>query len=243
MSVLIPFFIVLIFKPNLKKMKYFFMLFTSALLIFISGCAQSQDCVDNINKLPMYGKLNNIKKCKEQIEADNEFIADMDKQYKKRKDGAEYMVTRGWEYLRAQKLDMSMMRFNQAWMLDSLNYQTYWGFGNLLGMQKRFKESLPYFEMALKLNRNNVKLWQDASTSYGNIFFETKDIKYLNLAIDATKGAIKLDPKNPQLYSLLTAEYSYFMQKDSAQKYLKITDQLDPKAINPEVRNLLKSNK
>jgi tetratricopeptide (TPR) repeat protein len=221
-------------------MKYFFILLS--VLLITSGCAQSQDCVDNLNKLPMYGKLNKIKKCKEQIKYDNEFIADMDKQYKKREDGAEHMVTRGWEYVRAQKLDLAMMRFNQAWMLDSLNYQVYCGFGDLLGMQKKFKESLPYFEMALKLNPNDAKLWQDASTSYGNVFFETKDIKYLNSAINATKGAIKLQPKNPQLYSQLTAAYSYFMQKDSAQKYLKITDQLDPKAINPEVRNLLKSN-
>jgi len=38
----------------------------------------------------------------------------------------------------------------------------------------------------------------------------------------------------------LTVAYSYFNQKDSARKYLEITDRLDPKAVNPEVREMLK---
>jgi hypothetical protein len=99
------------------------------------GCAQSQDCPVDINKLPMYG---NVKECKEQIEADKKFIASSEK-LSRRKAAAEHMIMRGWQYLRSNHLDTSMMRFNQAWLLDSLNSEIYWGFGDNLGMQGNIK--------------------------------------------------------------------------------------------------------
>lgn len=205
-------------------------------LFILSGCARSQDCPENINKLPMYG---GVKKCPEQIGYDQVFIASTSKEYPNRNDAAKHFVKRGWEYLYAQKLDTSMMRFNQAWLLDSLNYQIYWGFGNLLGLQKKYSESLTYFKKALKLYANDEKVWQDYSISLGNLFFETKDVKYLNTSIDALKKAVHINPKSPRPYAQLTAAYTYFTQKDSAYKYLKITDQIDPTAINPEVRKMI----
>jgi len=207
-----------------------------AICFIATGCAQSQDCPGNINKLPMYGR---IKKCKEQIEDDKEFLATCDKTGKSRKEVAQHMVMRGWQYLYSKKLDTSMMRFNQAWLLDSLNADIYWGFGNLLGMQGKYKESIPFLERSLKINPDNAKVWNDESTSYGNIFLQTKDQQYLNSSIFCLKKATNLDPKNPQFYGQLTAAYCYYMQKDSAMKYLKITEQLDPSVVNPEVRKML----
>jgi tetratricopeptide (TPR) repeat protein len=184
----------------------------------------------------MYG---HVKKCTEQIQFDKDFLAQCDKTGKSRAESAQHMVMRGWEYLYAKKLDTSMMRFNQAWLLDSLNADIYWGFANLLGTQGKFKESIPLFERSIKINPSNAKVWHDEATSYGNIFFSTKEIKYLNSAIYSLKMAISLDQKNPQFYGELTSAYSYFMQKDSARKYFKITEQLDPNAINPEVKKML----
>ena len=214
----------------------FYLIICSAICFVVTGCAHSQDCVDNINKLPMYG---GVKKCKEQIEFDKEFLQDCDKTFKSRKEASLHMIMRGWQYFYGKKLDTSMMRFNQAWLLDSLNADVYWGFGNLLGSQGKFKESLPFFERSIKLNPTNAKVWQDESITYGNIFFQTKDKKNLNLSISSLKKAISLDPNNPRLYGQLTAAYSYFMQKDSARKYLKITERLDPSAVNPEVKKIL----
>lgn len=205
----------------------------------ISVHVQSQDCPQNINKLPMYG---GVKKCKEQIEDDNQFLAACDKTGRTRRELSDHFVQRGWEYLRAGKPDTSMMRFNQAWLLDSLNASIYWGFADLLGMQHKFKESVAFFERSLKIDPRNSRELQDESTSYGNLFMQTKDERYLNLCIDCLKKAVALTPKNAQLYGLLTASYSYFMQKDSAKKYLKITEKLDPSAINPEVKRMLESN-
>jgi len=216
---------------------------TKRLLIYVQfiwiSCGQT-DCPKDINKLPMFG---HVKKCKEQIDSDNDFLKQSDKQFKNRKDAAKFHVEKGWEYFYKNQFETSMMRFNQAWLLDSLNADIYWGYGNILGLSNRnFKESLVYLEKSLKMNPNNTRVWESASTSYGQLFYETKDINLLNTSIDYLKTSIKLEPNNARAYGQLTASYSYYMQKDSARKYLEITDKLDPSAVNPEVRKILRKD-
>ena len=213
---------------------------TKRILIYVQfiwiSCGQA-DCPKDINKLPMFG---HVKKCKEQIDSDNDFLKQCDKQFKNRKEAAKYHVDKGWDYFYKNQFETSMMRFNQAWLLDSLNADIYWGYGNIMGLNNRnFKESLVYLEKSLKMNPDNARVWESASTSYGQLFFETKDINLLNTSIDYLKTSIKLEPNNARAYGQLTASYSYFMQKDSARKYLNITDKLDPSAVNPEVRKIL----
>ena len=187
--------------------------------------------------------FGHVKKCKEQIDSDNDFLKQSDKQFKNRKDAAKFHVEKGWEYFYKNQFETSMMRFNQAWLLDSLNTDIYWGYGNILGLSNRnFKESLVYLEKSLKMNPNNTRVWESASTSYGQLFYETKDINLLNTSIDYLKTSIKLEPNNARAYGQLTASYSYYMQKDSARKYLEITDKLDPSAVNPEVRKILRKD-
>ncbi len=106
-------------------------------------------------------------------------------------------------------------------------------------MQKKFKESLPLFKKSLKIDSANSKIWEDMSISYGNLFFESRNKLYLDSSINSTREAIKIDPNNAKFYAELTSAYTYFIQKDSAKKYLKIAEQLDPGAINPEVKKLL----
>jgi tetratricopeptide (TPR) repeat protein len=204
------------------------------------ACTVADDCPDGINHLPMYGK---VKKCAEQIESDSTFLKSCDENFKNdRKKASKYYTKRGWQYLYQNKLDTAMFRFNQAWMLDSLNSDVYWGFANLTGMQKKYKESLPLFNRTLKLNPSNSKIWSDASISYGQLFFQTQNKNYLDTAIQFLKTSVKLDQQNPSTYAQLTAAYAYFMQKDSAKKYLKIADQLDKNAVNPQVRKLIDGN-
>jgi tetratricopeptide (TPR) repeat protein len=206
------------------------------LSISLSTCCLSQNCPENINTLPMYG---GVKKCKEQIEADRQFIALVDKQYSKREDAAKHMVQRGWEYLSAQKLDTSMMRFNQAWLLDSSNYQIYWGYGDLMGIQNKFKESLPYFMRSIQLNPNNIRLLQDASVGYGNTYLATKNEVYLDTCITLLKKAVKIEPANAGLYAQIAAAYFYSSKQDSTRKYANMTYRLDPKAVPPNLKKMV----
>jgi tetratricopeptide (TPR) repeat protein len=204
--------------------------------IWLTCCGQG-DCPKDINKLPMYG---HVKKCKEQLDSDKDFLKECDKQFKNRKEAAQFHVDKGWEYFYKNQFETAMMRFNQAWLLDSLNADIYWGYGNILGMKNRdFKQSLVFLEQSLKMDAKNPRVWESASTSYGQLFYETKDKRQLDKSIECLKASVNLDPNNARAYGQLTAAYSYFMQKDSAKKYLRITDKLDPSAVNPEVRKIL----
>ena len=210
-------------------------LLTIFLCFFMINCS-NEDCPQDINKLPMYG---NKKKCKEQVQYDLIFIKETDKIFPNRSKAAIYYIKRGWDYFYKNELDTAMMRFNQAWLLDSLNPDIYWGFGNLLGQQQKYKESLVYFEKSLKKNPNNSKVWESASTSLGNLFIKTNDVAFLNKTIDYLKQSLFIEPKNARVLGQLTSAYSYFIEKDSALLYLNKTDEIDSKMVNPEVRKML----
>jgi tetratricopeptide (TPR) repeat protein len=206
-------------------------------LILLSqlSCKSQTDCPEGINLLPMYGE---VKKCEQQIELDNEFILESEKQFKNRKEASEYYVSKGWEYFYKDDNDTSMKRFNQAWLLDNTNSQIYWGFGNLLGRKKEFEKSIKYLQKSLELEPNNAKVYECISTSYGQLYLKTKDIKYLDLRINNLNKALKIEPNNGRTLGELASSYSYLMQKDSLIKYIKKTDEIDSKFINPKVREI-----
>lgn len=204
-------------------------------LIIQFSCNSQEDCPKGINLLPMYGE---IQKCKQQIEFDKEFIQESEKQFENRKKAAEYYISQGWEYFYKNEDNTSMKRFNQAWLLDNSNPQIYWGFGNLLGKQNKFSESIKFFKKSIEIDPNNAKVYESISTSYGQIFLQTKDTKYLNLRIENLKKAIKIDPKNGRALGELANTYAYFNQKYSLIKYIKRTDEIDSNFVNPEVRKI-----
>ncbi|KIA97216.1 MULTISPECIES: tetratricopeptide repeat protein [unclassified Flavobacterium] len=206
------------------------------MLIQIS-CQSQNDCPQGINLLPMYGE---VKKCEQQIQSDKEFLLQSEKQFKSREKAAELYVSKAWEYFYKDDNDTAMKRFNQAWLLDNTNPQVYWGFGNLLGKKNKFEESIKYLKKSIELDPNNAPVYECIATSYSQMFLKTKDIKYLNLAIESLKKAVKIDPKNGRAYGQLASSYAYIMQKDSLRKYIEITDKIDPKLVNPEVRKIAK---
>jgi tetratricopeptide (TPR) repeat protein len=185
----------------------------------------------------MYG---NKPKCKELIEADNEFFNACDKQFNTRKEASAYYSSRGWDYFYKNDMETAMKRFNQAWLLDSLNYQSYWGFGNIYGMNNKYSESLEYFNMAEKLNNKNPRLLESMSSSYLNIFNETKDVVYLDKGIEYLKKSFAIDSSNNRVLSFLVKAYNYYVQRDSATKYLRIIDARDPSLIDDTTRQQIK---
>ncbi|MEA5258621.1 hypothetical protein VB264_12565 [Arcicella aquatica] len=205
-------------------------------IVLFLNCSGAEDCPQNINILPMYG---GVKKCKEQIEIDKDFLNECDRFFKNRNKAISHHLYRAWEYYYKNDFDTSMKRFNQAWLLDSTNADVYWGFGNILGRQLKFDESLIYFNKSLKLNAKNSKVWLSRGTSYAQMFIKNNDIKLLNKAIDNFRISVELDNKNVEAYSQLAIAYSYYMEKDSALVFLKITDKLDPNAINSEARKFI----
>jgi tetratricopeptide (TPR) repeat protein len=202
-----------------------------------TGCFSERKTPDHINLLPMYGR---VQKDEELLREDDRFIASCDNKYKNRKEAAAAYVKMGWNCFDVNDFDQAMKRFNQAWLLDSSNADIYWGFGNVLGKQSEFKESLEYFDRSIHLNSNNARVWYGKGLSLGQLFAQSHDVGLLLEAIQCFKVSVAIDPKNAYAYGALTTSYSFFAQQDSALKYLKITDRLDPSVLNPEVRKILK---
>lgn len=219
-----------------SKMKQYSKFFPLTLLLISLSCSSEQNCQEGIHYLPEYGRVT---KCREQIEADEEFIADCDNRFENRREAAQYFVSKGWTYFRADSLDKAMMRFNQAWLLESINADVYWGFGNILGKRTQAMESIVYFNKSAELNPRNSNLWLSCATSYEQLFFQLKDTIFFDNAIINLKKSVAIDNKNAKAYEQLTACYAYFMQLDSARKYLVVTDKIDSTMINPEVRRIL----
>lgn len=172
------------------------------------SCAQ--DCPQGINLIPMYGE---VKKCPQQIQSDNQFIEEAEKQFKNKKEASEYYASKGWEYFYKDDLDTSMKRFNQAWLLDNENPNAFWGFGIISGKKKEYEKSVIYLQKSIALNPNNGKVFYCAATSYGQIFMEKNDKKFLDLAIQNLNKAVKIEPKNGSYYAQLANSYAYYSQK------------------------------
>ncbi|OGX88194.1 tetratricopeptide repeat protein [Hymenobacter glacialis] len=203
-------------------------------LLLFAGCsASSQSCPEGINLLPMYARAQ---KCPEQVQADKEFLAECDEQFPNRVLASQHHANKGWEYFEQRQIDPAIKRFNQAWLLDSTNAVVYWGFASVLGRRQQYRASVSLFKKSLAMNPKEANAWRDMAVSYGQMFFQTKDIALLHKSIDALKTCVKLDPQNALGYGGLVGAYAYFVQKDSARKYLAIADRLNPSAVNPEVR-------
>ena len=206
--------------------------------LFLIGCSTDNQCPQNINILPMYG---NIKKCNAQLKIDQDFLNECDSMFSSRKKASVHHVDLGWGYFYRNQFDNAIKRFNQAWLLDSTNADVYWGFGNIMGMKGDYNGSLPFFEKSIKLNPKNEKVYISLATSYGNLFYETKDTAFLNMGINYLHKSMEVNPNNPEAYAKLTSCYSYYMQTDSVKKYLKLTDSLYPEAITPNIKSIIKS--
>ncbi|KFE99918.1 hypothetical protein IX39_04515 [Chryseobacterium formosense] len=215
------------------KIKYF-----TLILFLIFKLLYSQNCPEKINILPMYG---GVKKCKEQIESDKEFLAEMDQLFPNRQKAMEDRVKSGWKYFYENDLDTAMKRFNQAWLLSPQSYEIYWGFGNITAMKGNPKKAVKYFDTAKKLNPSNSDFYVSSALAYSQIFLTEKNSNFLKIAIRDLETGLKLNPKNGKLYSMLSTSYFYLNNIKEAKKYLKEAEKLEPSSINPEFKKILEN--
>lgn len=208
------------------------------LFFTLVASAWTVDCPENINLLPMFG---NAVKCPEQIRADSAFLSIVDKQYHgDRKRAAKEWTARAWTYFKRNVPDTAMMRFNQAWLLDSTNADVFWGFGSLLGNQKKIVEAVLLFKKSIRLRPDNPIVWASVGQSYGNLFMRSDNKSELDSCIKYFKGSYRLDPSNAMTVSRLTIAYAHAMEKDSAKKYEAITDGINPGLLPKEVRKMIR---
>lgn len=205
-------------------------------LFAFMAMAPVQDCIEGLNLKPMYGE---VRKCPQQLAADKEFVATARKEFGDLKAASGYMSSKGWENFYRNDLDGAMKRFNQAWLLDKSDYKVFWGFANILGRRQDYKEAIRFFSMAKQFKPKDANLYISSATAYGSIFQNEKDPKALFLSMEDLKTAVKIDNKNAVAYAQLAAAFTYLSEKDSAMAYVRKADKIDPKAVNPKVREIL----
>ena len=111
-------------------------------IIALVGCA-SAPRQRNINEMPEYG---NQPKSPEMLQADQEFLA-LTKG--KEKESFDHMMNVGWSFFKRGNIGTAIKRFNQAWLIDSTRYESYWGFAAAEGRLNNFETSKHYYEKAL----------------------------------------------------------------------------------------------
>ena len=213
------------------------------LVLVISGCDMLYHMQNvgsgytRINLKPMYG---GVKKDKHYQKADKDFLEHCDKIFPSRDTAAKAYVGIAWKYYNKKQYGAAMRRFNQAWLLDSLNADVYWGFGSIQGERGKFKESVDLLNRSIELNPKNPIVWQSISISYGNLFFYTKDSTYLqknNLALRESNRLYK--SKNAQVLGQLVTSYYVMNKRDSVIKYTNKADALDPSVVISQVREYI----
>lgn len=89
-------------------------------VITLGACVASKA----INERPMYGS---VEKSAELKQADQKFIETVT-QNVTRDSASRHFSGRGFQLLQNGDYRTAIKRFNQAWLLDSTNYEAYWGF-------------------------------------------------------------------------------------------------------------------
>jgi Tfp pilus assembly protein PilF len=188
----------------------------------------------NINELPMYGKEP---KAPEMIEADNKFIDFCIKEKGDRKSASKHSAMRGWEYINKGDLSTAMKRFNQAWLLDSLNASSYWGMAVIVGNQGDYNQSTELFDMALPLDSLNARLISDMAQTYERKGVTLSNSSILNHADSLFSKASKCDSTDGAIYynwatlKFYLYDYKAAWEKISKAEELKYQD-IDNRFIN-----------
>ena len=150
-----------------------------------------------INLAPLFG---GYKKSKKQIGYDEEFIERTLNDCKcTKREASKKFSDLGWGYFKRGNSEIASKRFNQAYLLDSLNYSLYWGFGAILGNQYRDTEAIELFSRAYRLapNRKDTAysyLCWDFAHTLSRKFWIRHDKKHAEQALQLLEEAERIYP-------------------------------------------------
>ena len=126
------------------------LLLLCAATLFFMAMKQSLAETNSTDVLPMFGQPK-IARADNLKQADEAFIRDATFRYKTRQAASAAFVTQGWNALRSGQLDVAMLRFNQAWLLNPKNYGAFWGFGAVQSQRGKLAEAIEHLESAREL--------------------------------------------------------------------------------------------
>lgn len=191
------------------------------LLLFAVECGAQKPVPSN--QLPMYG---GIEKSEAHKKADADLIAGIKAQGFTQEQGAERALKLAWEAFHKKDLGLAMQRFNQAWMLDPENSDSYHGFAVTVSEQGApTSEVETFFQTALAKSKVQINAYVD----YGRFLWKQR--RYQESLVPLQK-ALSIDPKAWRARSWISLAYyklgDYTQACEWARKAQENKDDLEP---------------
>lgn len=200
----------------------------------------------NIGLLPKYG---HILKTEEQKKLDEQFIEEtiqLEKFKGDRTEASSHMISLGFNYLYRGDLKTAMYRFNQAYLLDSINSDIYWGYGAVYMTLGDYEKGKQQYENGLFQNPNNTHLLTDLGSYYMAQYYGLEQIDKraaaanLDSAIAYILKSYQLDKTDQNTIYKLSICYWNKSDCDNAWKYYDECKALGGQPITKEYTNDLK---
>jgi tetratricopeptide (TPR) repeat protein len=172
-------------------------------MMFTLGAAFAMAQAQPAETLPMYGQPG-IVRPDDLKKADALFARQATTEYGSPGAASRVWAAQGWVSLRNGKPELALQKFNQAWLLNSQNYQVFWGFGAVLSEQGRLAEAIEQLEVANQLidePAQKVALLFDLGSVYSELAARLPEDKQLDRAQYFVKAnqcfaeSLEIDPK------------------------------------------------
>ena len=234
-------------------MKVSLTLILSLLTFFVSGQQITledwkEQSKTNIRLLPKYGLQA---KTKEQQESDKKFIDEtlQQDQFKGNRTAASnHMISLGFNYLYRADIKTAMYRFNQAYLLDSLNTDIFWGYGAVFMTLGDYEQAKDQYQQGLAANPQNPHLLTDFGTWFMAQYYalqsagEKEAAKNLDTAITYLLQSYSVDKTDQNTTFKLSICYWLKDDCDNARKYYKECEALGGDPITEEYTRDLKTS-
>jgi hypothetical protein len=179
-------------------MRQVFTIILSSIVLFsfsqrITLSQWEEEAQTNKRLLPKYG---HIPKSANELESDSIFIKSILETDGTLQQGSKHLVELGFNYMQQGDIRTAMYRFNQGWLLDSLNANVYWGFGAVNAYFGQTDEQIKKYTEGLELDPLNTNILTDYGTIHLGNFYDTDNKYELYLAIELLRKAYQQDPEN-----------------------------------------------
>lgn len=141
---------------------------------------------NNPSLMPMYG---GIEKTPGRKMADEEFVKTVIKLAGSQEKASTEAITRAKNFFQEGDLDMAMMRYNEAWLIDKNNPEAYLGFGIISGERGQIDEAIKYLYKALELKPDYAEAAYNIGFAYSQKSYQPSLSQ--SEKIEALKNAIK----------------------------------------------------
>ena len=175
------------------------------LIVAISGTVDLQAQQPD-NKKPMYGE---VPKTDEYKKFDEEFITSAVALTGSKEKGCETYLKKAWAYFYHDSLDLAMKRFNQSWLLNPENPDTYFGFAALMEIQGNKSEAERFYKIGISKDTENKR----TEVCYQKIADCKEQIQDFKGTIDAYEKIVSIDSINIFAYKKLG--YFYDQEKNN----------------------------